>query len=301
MLSMIVYNTLERRGRKLLARVVESSLQVPYDLALIIDDGEDRTGEYIRGLLRRRGREAIVAKSDPSLGKATRATARQTAINTFLMDYKHNWLFFLDDDIVLLDGWWDEARQYTSEARVGIIWGINWDPNSVGKDIERYVGAFRLRGGLHDTLLRREALHRLPPIPPKLHIYEDAWIYWNIICRGWEYRIVRRGGIHYGGDDPYTSIGAEAIYEAYRLLGIIEDYRPNAYKDYRSRVKPFILTIRPLLGLILGLPRAYSNSQVRRHVRIQMNKLKARWHQAMARLKYGPPPENPCTRLHGGA
>ena len=34
---------------------------------------------------------------------------------------------FLDDDAWLNDGWWEEAKKYIIEKRVGEIWGINWD------------------------------------------------------------------------------------------------------------------------------------------------------------------------------
>ncbi|MEB3806618.1 MAG: glycosyltransferase [Desulfurococcales archaeon] len=295
-LSMITYNSIKRRGRRLLEMVLESSLQVPYDTIIVVDDGYDGTGDFIRTWAGEHGKEVFITRSRVDRGVVTRATARQTAIDLFLEAYTSEWLMFLDDDAVLLEGWWREAKEYISEDRVGIIWGVNRDLLEPERNLEKKIKGFRLRGGLHDTLLRREALQEIPPIPATLHIYEDAWIYWNMTCRGWEYRIVETGCIHYGGDDPFLHSDPRAVYEAYRLLGLVEDYRDDAVRDYQGVVKPFINVVRPLLGLLVKMPAALRRRTAGRLVKMQFNKARARWHQAMARLKYGPP-RNPCELL----
>ncbi|MEM4898117.1 MAG: hypothetical protein QXR18_07950 [Pyrobaculum sp.] len=56
-------------------------------------------------------------------------------------------------------------------------------------------GEFQNSGGLHDTLLRREAIEGIK-IPPWLHVYEDAYVKKYIECKGWQWRIVEVRGIH---------------------------------------------------------------------------------------------------------
>ncbi|MEM1519781.1 MAG: hypothetical protein QXF78_06110 [Pyrobaculum sp.] len=146
---------------------------------------------------------------------STRATARQTAIDIFLENFSEEWLFFLDDDFILNPGWWEEASRYTQVPGVGLIWGVPYLPEVV--KISRWVEAagvsereiairsFFIRGGTHDTLLRRGAVSGVR-IPPWLNNYEDAYIKKFVVCRGWQWRIVQVGGIHLrGSTEGYTT------------------------------------------------------------------------------------------------
>ncbi|RLE83634.1 MAG: hypothetical protein DRJ67_11850, partial [Thermoprotei archaeon] len=134
----------------------------------------------------------------------TRATARQTAIDIFLENFQEEWLMFIDDDAVLNPGWWEEARYYIRDSKVGLIWGLNYDSTpfrrkllgKLGIDYVSYLKKqFDVRGGTHDTMLRRGAIEGIF-IPPQLHIFEDAFIKHYIECRGYRCAVLEAGITH---------------------------------------------------------------------------------------------------------
>jgi hypothetical protein len=48
-LSMITYNSIKRVGPEILAKVLRSSLEVPYDAIILVDDSEDGlTRDFVR-------------------------------------------------------------------------------------------------------------------------------------------------------------------------------------------------------------------------------------------------------------
>ena len=108
----------------------------------------------------------------------TRAKAREAAIRLVSTP----WFMFVDSDVILARDWFKKVQKNVSDD-VGAIWGLNIDviPN-VTKD-RRFVKlqsliarqCFYLRGGTHDTLIRREAVEGIR-IPEQLHTYEDAYI-----------------------------------------------------------------------------------------------------------------------------
>ena len=185
-LSMITKNSLEKVGSDF-EKVWQSSLQVPYDLILLVDDSDnDKTRRFVENFAKAHGKEIVVLKSKLyGWHKPTRATARQTAIDAFFENTDEEWLFFLDDDFILGRGWWDIARRYMDHPDVGLIWGIDYTPRWTERikwirtrglsEREYAIYSFNVRGGLHDTLLRRGAIEGVK-IPPWLHVYEDAWI-----------------------------------------------------------------------------------------------------------------------------
>jgi glycosyltransferase involved in cell wall biosynthesis len=205
-LSMITKNSYEKVGNYF-SKVWESSLQVPYDVIILIDDSDtDKTREYVKKFAQEHGKEVIIERSRLyGWHKPTRATARQTAIDIFFQNTTAEWLFFLDDDVILRDGWWNEAGEYVKEERVGLIWGVEitelWQDRLAyirarGIDPINYsIQRFMIRGGLHDTMLRREALNGIV-LPPWLHVYEDAWVKLFVECRGFLWKIVKTGAIH---------------------------------------------------------------------------------------------------------
>lgn len=317
-LSMITYRSAERLGDTF-NKVLESSLNIPYDVFILVDDSPgDATRAAVRRFAEEHGKELIVAKSRLYGGAEshTRATARQTSIEIFLENVDKKWLFFLDDDFILSKGWWGEfemKRRAFEERNVawGIAWGINWDSTpdrllwlrALGVDYAQYlIDAFYRRGGTHDTLIPRgvlkEAQDAYGPIPPELHIYEDAWIWWSIRCLGYDPIIIYNSGVHM---NPWRfDIKRElerwnfAIVVAHKY-GIMED----AYAFSKHPIWRQILGLaRPILGIPLALYiniKSYGLSEgLRRAFVRQYLKLVWRAKNLAHSLKYGVPPASPC-------
>ena len=127
--------------------------------------------------------------------KGTRATARQKGIE----NVKTEWFMFVDSDVLLCKNWFERALKYIDED-AGAVWGFNFDviPNMKSKLFKRmsiHVAkeCFKIRGGMHDTLIRYEAVKDIQ-IPKFLHAYED----WYII--DW---IKKKGYRAVIGDDLY--------------------------------------------------------------------------------------------------
>jgi glycosyltransferase involved in cell wall biosynthesis len=302
-----------------LEEVLDSSLQVPFDLMIVVDDSDEGEGtrEALRGWAEARGKELVISGSDPRYGRPTRATARQTAIDLFLgsAGRGEEWLLFLDDDVVLNPGWWEEARAYAGEPRVGLIWGYNFDPvdyrrrflEGISIDYRRYLReVFLGRGGMHDTMLRRGALEevrgRYGPIPRDLHVFEDAWLCHAVRCLGWEYRIVERGAVHYAPWDPRKSaeVTGRLARLAYRY-GFSDS--TESLSRYDSLAYALYAWLRPVAGFVpmasvyarqygwrRGLPAA---------ARRQYDKLRIRMIWLGMRLR-GERPGRPCEALAGG-
>ncbi len=113
-----------------------------------------------------------------------RALATQAGIDKVETD----WVLIVDDDVILCQGWWEFAQLTMENETCGLIWGwtktINPRSRSRKKLMELIRGydAYQLcvrmfahRGGLHDTLLRREAVAGIK-LPADLHVYEDWYI-----------------------------------------------------------------------------------------------------------------------------
>ncbi|MEM4898118.1 MAG: glycosyltransferase [Pyrobaculum sp.] len=126
-LSIITKNSYEKVGEKF-AEVLDSSLQVPYRAIILVDDSDnDKTATFVKRFAESRGKELIVTRSrNYGYFEPTRATARQTAIDIFLVNFSEEWLFFLDDDFILNPGWWEEASRYTQKPRVELVWGVDY-------------------------------------------------------------------------------------------------------------------------------------------------------------------------------
>lgn len=123
-----------------------------------------------------------------------RAVASQLGIEQVNTD----WLMFLDDDVLLPWSWWRRAQSYLKDPEIGLVWGypriIN--PHSRNRfrmmqlltrksEWELHRKNFQFRGGLHDTLIRREALKGIQ-IPYDLHHYEDKYIKETVEANGYK-------------------------------------------------------------------------------------------------------------------
>ncbi len=137
----------------------------------------------------------IVDKTNVKYGNVTvlklngsRARAREAGIRQVETD----WFMFVDSDVILSRNWFEKAQR-SIQDNVGAVWGVNIDviPN-VSKD-RRFIRmqsliarqCFYLRGGMHDTLIRKDLVKGIR-IPDQLHTYEDAFIIDWIKRKGYE-------------------------------------------------------------------------------------------------------------------
>ncbi|MEM0495103.1 MAG: glycosyltransferase family A protein [Thermofilum sp.] len=261
-LSMIVKDSVERVGEDVFLKVLEASLQVPYYSVILVDDSSsEKTAEAVRRFAEENGKELVATRSRLPQGWShpTRATARQTALDTFFENFSEEWLMFLDDDCVLNQGWWKwvEENKALEDERVGEVWGINWDADiskkryieALGRDYGDYlVEAFERRGGTHDTLLRRKAVEGVR-IPPELHVLEDAWLHHYVRCRGYRYVVNPVGVTHLHPPEPLTfSREKQQIKQALKVAlkyGIVAE----SYSVPRSRLGAWLSLVRPVVGL----------------------------------------------------
>ena len=305
------YSRLSSSGISLQA-VLDATLQVPYQEMILVDDSDDNTRDFIRNWSESHGKRVQITGSDLSYGKPTRATARQTAIDSFIRNFSDDWIFFIDDDAMLNEGWWEEGERYASEQNVGLIWGYNFDPvpyrqrflEGISIDYKNYLrDVFLGRGGTHDTMFRRKALEQIDAtygkIPRELHIFEDAWLCHATRCLGWEYRIVEKGVMHYAPWNPKKSKEVTGQLARLAYLYGFSDSNEKISK-YDSLSYAVIAWLRPVAGFPLmastyvrqygwrqGLPAAYNR---------QYDKLRIRLIWLWMRLTLGKP-GRPCEAI----
>ena len=212
-LSLIVRNSAERLG-KIFEKVLESSLIVPYDSIIVIDDStSENTKNIIINFASNHDKELIISKSNTyGYHKPTRATARQTAIDIFLNNFSGNytWIFFLDDDVTLNRNFWNAAQLFINNDNVGIITGIailidpilyKYAKLRKTTPLRSFIISVINRGFTGDTLFKRKALKdvrvKYGIIPPYLHEYEDAWLFYKIKCLHYKYIIIPTLSYHF--------------------------------------------------------------------------------------------------------
>ncbi len=155
---------------------------VPVNKLIVVDGhSEDNTLKIIQEFDKEYGNITLL------FDDGNRATARQKGIQ----EVGAEWFAFIDSDVVLCNGWFHKARQ-SMKSNVGAIWGVSIDViknlrlslfyRMLVKVLKEW---FKLRGGLHDTLIRREAVKGIK-IPPALHHYEDRYIIDHIKRRGYD-------------------------------------------------------------------------------------------------------------------
>jgi glycosyltransferase involved in cell wall biosynthesis len=172
---------------KCLATVYEN---VPVKNLIVVDGfSTDRTLKIINETREKHGNVKVLKVN------GSRARAREKGIRQVSTD----WFMFVDSDVILGRDWLRKAEKNVTND-VGAIWGVNIDliPNMKDKRILKLQSiiarqCFGLRGGMHDTLIRREAVEGIK-IPEQLHAYEDAYIINWIKKKGYKTVI---------GDDVY--------------------------------------------------------------------------------------------------
>jgi glycosyltransferase involved in cell wall biosynthesis len=130
--------------------------------------------------------------SDPD---GTRATARQIGIE----NVESSLFMFIDSDVILNEGWFQEAFPYFKNRNVGALWGlvipISKDESDYKKAISNFHGISqkeltlkyaKIRGLTHDTLIRTKAINGIK-IPPELHAFEDHYIRRYIEKKGYKW------------------------------------------------------------------------------------------------------------------
>jgi len=145
---------------------------IPVNNLIVIDDfSTDNTLNILNEFNEKHGNIRVIENS------GTRAIARELGIK----NAETEWFLFVDSDVILCNGWYKKASKYMGDD-VGAIWGLNIDviQNFNSKTFYRLFmhvsrEAFKIRGGMHDTLIRRDAVKGIK-IPPYLHTYEDAYI-----------------------------------------------------------------------------------------------------------------------------
>jgi glycosyltransferase involved in cell wall biosynthesis len=177
---------LTKNSQHMLSRCLNSAYQnVPIKRLIVIDGySNDRTLEILGDFNRRYGNVDLYQI------KGTRASARTEGIRRV----KTDWFMFLDSDVLLCRNWYSRVQPDLAEG-VGAVWGLNIDklPSIANPWILRFQGiiarqCFKLRGGMHDTLILKKAVEGIR-IPEELHTYEDAYLVRYIEKQGYEVKV----------------------------------------------------------------------------------------------------------------
>ena len=162
---------LTKNSERWLSESLESVYEnVPVNRLIVIDgNSTDRTLEVLSEFNKTYGNIEIITQ------KGSRGEARTRGIR----EVKTEWFMFVDSDVVLCKEWFKKAKRYAA-SDVGAVWGVDipgdtWDKLSVFvfKWLETRV--FKIRGGCHDILIRRDCVKDIK-IPSQLHTLEDAYI-----------------------------------------------------------------------------------------------------------------------------
>jgi glycosyltransferase involved in cell wall biosynthesis len=164
---------LTKNSEHLLSRCLASIYEnVPVKNLIIVDGFSTDHTLKIVGKANKEHGNVTVLKTNGS-----RARAREEGIRRVSTD----WFMFVDSDVTLSRDWLSKAEEKITDD-VGAVWGVNIDviPSVRDKRIIKMQNliarqCFGLRGGMHDTLIRLEAVKGIR-IPEQLHAYEDAFI-----------------------------------------------------------------------------------------------------------------------------
>ena len=164
---------LTKNSERILAVCLQSVYEnVPVRRLIVVDGAStDNTLRIMDEFNREHGNIKIITEN------GSRAKARETGIQQVETD----WFMFADSDIILCRDWFRKAIKQI-DSNVGAIWGLNIDvvPAIRNRFFLKHRAiiarkCFNLRGGMHDTLIRRELVEDIR-IPKQLHAYEDAYL-----------------------------------------------------------------------------------------------------------------------------
>ncbi|MEM3666224.1 MAG: glycosyltransferase family A protein [Candidatus Bathyarchaeia archaeon] len=178
-------------------------LNVPVRKLIVVDGhSNDGTLDILRAFNERYKNIVIIQDY------GTRSTARQKGIGKV----ETEWFMFVDSDVELCGNWFKKAKNYIGDD-VGAIWGIEvWSDIQNPMTLKWFLlitrKIFEIRGGTHDTLIRRDAIKNIK-IPSSLHVFEDAYISQWIKSKG--YRVIACYNpycIHYRPREVWTLRGS---------------------------------------------------------------------------------------------
>jgi len=251
-LAMITRNSAERI--KDFPEVLNSTLSIPYKSMILIDDSDTSTTKNIVSNFAKRNNKELLTLSSGAV--KTRAVARQKAIDAFLENYNDEWLFFLDDDIILDKEWWSKASEYLNDGYIGVVTGfVMHIEDFVRKYLEiRKIDQwtwfkinFEGRGYTGDTMFKRDALIKVKEtygsIPPYLHEYEDAWLFHKVRCLGYKYVIVPTNSYHLGHHRLSIISAIKNPIIVYKMGFNAEAFIPNVLSNYESISGAFMFPI----------------------------------------------------------
>ncbi len=164
---------LTKNSDHLLGKCLDSIYQnVPVNELIVVDGfSTDHTLKIVAAINQQHGNVKVLSMN------GSRAKAREKGIEQVTTD----WFMFADSDVILSKDWYKNAQK-NIKPDVGAVWGVNIDVIPKLSD-KRFVKmqqlvaqqCFALRGGTHDTLIRRDLVADIK-IPKQLHTYEDAFI-----------------------------------------------------------------------------------------------------------------------------
>ena len=147
---------LTKNSQHLLSKCLTSIYQnLPIKNLIIIDGfSTDRTLEIIEKFNRKYG-NVLLCQIEGSRAKARTEGIRKVSTE---------WFMFVDSDVLLCRDWFKKIKADLADG-VGAVWGLNVDvlPNVSNKWFLKFQSmvakrCFKLRGGMHDTLILRKAV-----------------------------------------------------------------------------------------------------------------------------------------------
>lgn len=186
---------------------------------IFVDGSKDEAVNYVADTFSNDTKITYIRDTD-----GNRATARQKGIENVTTS-----LFtFIDDDVIISDGWFDEMMQYFSSDSIGGVWGAaiptgkmlkyyktmaNFYNVSI-KDLVQKNGS--IRGLTHDTMIRTDFVKDIQ-IPKNLHVMEDHFIREHIESKGKQWLSVTKPYcFHFKSYDSPSGADLDA-YHSYKM------------------------------------------------------------------------------------
>jgi glycosyltransferase involved in cell wall biosynthesis len=193
---------LTKNSERILHECLKSIYEnVPVEHLIIVDGSStDSSLEIVRELNEKYQNIDVITEN------GSRAKARQVGIH----HVRTPWFMFVDSDVMLCKDWAERAEKCV-KANVGAVWGLNIDviPNMSDRFLLGLAASiakecFKVRGGMHDTLIRSELVKDIK-IPQQLHTYEDRYITNWIKQKG--FKVISTDEaycLHYGPNENLT-------------------------------------------------------------------------------------------------